>query len=274
MPRIDALFSNIAIWKNAVIICFVATLETLLSMEAIDKLDPYNRISPKNRELVAQGTGNILSGLLGGIPITAVIVRSSANAEAGAKTKFSTIAHGFWLLLVILVAVPLVNKIPYCVLAVILIRTGYNLAKPKLFVNTFKNGREQFYPFLFTIIAILFTDILIGVLIGILYSIYFIVKHTYRAGFITEKKKVNGILTYKIDLALNVSFLNKKKLSDELDNIPAYSMVEIDGTGIVYIDHDILEIIHDYKLKAHHKHIDLKLTNVPYVDTIILNDIH
>lgn len=274
MPRIDALFSNIAILKNAVIICFVATLETLLSMEAIDKLDPYNRISPKNRELVAQGTGNILSGLLGGIPITAVIVRSSANAEAGAKTKFSTIAHGFWLLLVILVAVPLVNKIPYCVLAVILIRTGYNLAKPKLFVNTFKNGREQFYPFLFTIIAILFTDILIGVLIGILYSIYFIVKHTYRAGFITEKKKVNGILTYKIDLALNVSFLNKKKLSDELDNIPAYSMVEIDGTGIVYIDHDILEIIHDYKLKAHHKHIDLKLTNVPYVDTIILNDIH
>lgn len=273
-PRLDALFSNVAIWKNAVIICFVATLETLLSMEAIDKLDPQNRISPKNRELVAQGTGNIFSGLLGGIPITAVIVRSSANAEAGAKTKFSAIAHGFWLLLVILIAVPLVNKIPYSVLAVILIRTGYNLAKPKMFVNAFRNGREQFYPFLFTIIAILFTDILIGVLIGIMYSVYFIVKHTYRAGFTIENKKVNGIDNYKIDLAMNVSFLNKKKLADELDKIPTYSMVEIDGTGLVYIDHDVLEIIHDYTLKAHHKHIDLKLTNVPYVDTISLNDVH
>lgn len=273
-PRFSALFSNAAIWKNAVVICFVATLETLLSMEAIDKLDPANRISPKNRELMAQGTGNFCSGLLGGIPITAVIVRSAANAEAGAKTKASAIAHGIWLLLAILLAVPLINKIPYCVLAVILISTGYNLAKPKLFINAFRNGREQFYPFIVTIIAILFSDILIGVLIGIAYSIYFIVKHTYRAGYSMETYTKNGITTYHIDLAMNVSFLNKKKLSDELDKIPAYSVVEIIGTDVVYIDHDVLEIIHDYGLKAHDKHIELKLTNVPYVDTIILDKMH
>lgn len=273
-PQFSALFTDTAIWKNAVVICFVATLETLLSIEAIDKLDPYNRISPQNRELVAQGTGNFISGLLGGIPITAVIVRSSANVEAGGKTKFSTIAHGVWLVLAILFAVPLINRIPYCVLAVILIRTGYNLAKPKLFIHTFRSGREQFYPFLITVGAILFSDILIGVLIGIAYSVYFIVKHTYRAGYTIESFVKLGITTYRIDLAMNVSFLNKKKLMDELDNIPAYSVVEIIGTGVVYIDHDILEIIHDYRLKAYNKHIELKLINVPYVDTIVPDKLH
>ena len=131
-PNFNAVFSDKEIWKNALVICFVASLETLLSIEAIDKLDPYNRITPQNREMFAQGTGNLLSGLLGGLPITAVIVRSSANAEASGKTKLSGFAHGFWLLLVVLFAVQVVNLIPYCVLAVILIRTGYNLAKPKM----------------------------------------------------------------------------------------------------------------------------------------------
>ena len=131
-PNFNAVFSDKEIWKNALVNCFVASLETLLSIEAIDKLDPYNRITPQNREMFAQGTGNLLSGLLGGLPITAVIVRSSANAEAGGKTKLSGFAHGFWLLLVVLFAVQVVNLIPYCVLAVILIRTGYNLAKPKM----------------------------------------------------------------------------------------------------------------------------------------------
>ena len=161
----------------------------LLSIEAIDKLDPYNRITPQNRELIAQGSGNLLSGLLGGIPITAVIVRSSANAEAGAKTKLSGFTHGIWLVLVVLLAVPIVNMIPYSVLAVILIRTGYNLAKPAMFIGVYKQGREQFMPFIITIIAILFTDLLIGVLIGLAYSIYFLIKHTYRAGYTMKQFK-------------------------------------------------------------------------------------
>jgi MFS superfamily sulfate permease-like transporter len=156
------LFSDAAIWRNALVICFVASLETLLSITAIDKLDPYNRITPQNRELVAQGTGNFLSGLLGGLPITAVIVRSSANAEAGAKTKLSSFTHGLWLLLAVLFAIPLINLIPYCVLAVILLRTGYNLAKPKMIFAIYRQGREQFLPFIVTVIAILATDLLMS----------------------------------------------------------------------------------------------------------------
>ncbi len=142
LADLSQLFSSTQIWQNALIICFVASLETLLSVTAIDNLDPYNRVSPQNRELVAQGTGNFLSGLLGGLPITAVIVRSSANAEAGARTKLSSIAHGIWLLLAVLFAIPLINLIPYCVLAVILIRTGYNLAKPKMILAVYRQGRE------------------------------------------------------------------------------------------------------------------------------------
>ncbi|MBL7702933.1 MAG: SulP family inorganic anion transporter [Ferruginibacter sp.] len=271
LPRFDAFFHNIEIWRNAVIICFVATLETLLSIAAIDKLDPYNRITPQNRELVAQGTGNFLSGLLGGIPITAVIVRSSANAEAGAKTKFSSFTHGIWLLLAVLFAVPLINLIPYCVLSVILIRTGYNLAKPKMIVSVYKQGREQFLPFIITVIAILFTDLLIGVLIGIAYSLYFLIKHTYRAGFTMSEKTEGHIRHINIDLALNVSFLNKKKVMEMLDGLPPYSVVEINGSNSVYIDRDVLEIFQDFKAKAHQKHIQLILKDVPEVETIGLH---
>ena len=271
LPHFDALFSNTEIWKNAVIICFVASLETLLSIEAIDKLDPYNRITPQNREMIAQGTGNVLSGLVGGLPITAVIVRSSANAEAGARTKMASITHGLWLLVAILFAVPLVNKIPYCILAAILIRTGYNLAKPKMIYAVYKQGREQFLPFIVTLVAILFTDLLIGVLIAIIYALYFLVKHTYRAGFVLRKSKQGSIKYYHIDLALNVSFLNKGKLKDLLDKVPEYSVVHIDGSDSVYIDQDILEIIQEFKPKAHHKHIQLVLKEIPEVQTIALH---
>lgn len=270
-PRFSALFSDVAIWRNAVVICFVATLETLLSIAAIDKIDPYNRITPQNRELVAQGTGNFLSGLLGGIPITAVIVRSSANAEAGAKTKLSSIAHGVWLLLAVLFAIPVINLIPYCVLSVILIRTGYNLAKPKMILSVYKQGREQFLPFIITVIAILFTDLLVGVLIGIGYSIYFLIKHTYRAGFTMSEKMEGHIKHIQIDLALNVSFLNKKKFLEMLDGLPEYSVVEINGSDSVYIDRDVLEIFQDFKAKAHNKHIQLVLKDIPAVETIELH---
>lgn len=270
-PDFNSLFHNALVWKYALVICFVATLETLLSIEAIDKIDPYHRITPQNRELVAQGTGNFFSGLLGGIPITAVIVRSSANAEAGGKTRLSAITHSLMILLVIVFAVPLINHIPYCVLAVILVRTGFNLAKPKMIIAVYKQGREQFLPFIITVFAILFTDLLIGVLIGVVYALYFLIKHTYRAGFTMEEKSEGHTQHFTIVLALNVSFLNKKKFTDVLDNIPEYSIVEINGTDSVYIDNDILEIFHDYKSKAHHKHIQLILKDIPDVETIELH---
>lgn len=270
-PNFSALFSDAKIWRYAVVICFVASLETLLSIEAIDKIDPYNRLTPQNRELMAQGTGNMLSGLVGGLPITAVIVRSSANAEAGARTRMSSVMHGVWLLLAVLLLVPLINSIPYTVLAVILIRTGYNLAKPSMIKAVYKQGREQFLPFIFTIAAILFTDLLIGVLIGMVYAVYFIIKHTYRAGFTMQQTHQNGLLEIQIDLALNVSFLNKKKLLETLDRIPEYAELTINGGNSVYIDQDVLEIIQSFKPKAHKKHIDLHLINIPEVATIELH---
>ncbi len=262
------VFSNPATWKTAIVICLVASLETLLSIEAVDKLDPYNRITPQNRELVAQGTGNFLSGLLGGLPITAVIVRSSANAEAGARTRLSAIFHGFWLFVFAFFASSILNLIPYCILSVILIRTGYNLAKPKMIRSVYKLGREQFIPFIVTIVAILFTDLLIGVGIGVAYAAYFIFKNTYKAGFTLETQAEGSMVHYYFRLAINVSFINKKKIKDELEKIPDYSVVHIEGAHSVYIDYDVLEIINEFKTKAHHKHIALHLHGIPDVETI------
>ncbi|MEO7984341.1 MAG: SulP family inorganic anion transporter, partial [Bacteroidota bacterium] len=267
-PNFQSLFSNTAIWKNAVVFCVVATLETLLSIEAVDKLDPYNRITPQNRELVAQGTGNFLSGLLGGLPITAVIVRSSANAEAGARTKLSGIVHGIWIFVFAFFLASLLNYIPYCVLAVILIRTGYNLAKPRMIRSVYKLGREQFMPFIVTVISILFTDLLIGVGIGIAYAGYFIFKNTYKAGFILDTRTDGNIHYFDFRLAINVSFINKKRLKDELEKIPDHAVVHIDGKDSVYIDYDVVEAINEFKSKAHHKHIKLQLSGIADVETI------
>lgn len=267
-PDFHSLFTNTDILKNAVVICIVASLETLLSMEAVDKIDPYNRITPQNRELIAQGTGNFLSGMLGGLPITAVIVRSSANAEAGARTKLSSFFHGIWLLVFVFFFATLINNIPYCVLAVLLTRTGYNLAKPKMIRSVYKLGREQFVPFAVTVFAILFTDLLIGVGIGVLYAGYFIFKNTYKAGFTLETKAEGHIRHYFFNLAINVSFINKKKIKDELERVPDYSVVHINGSHSVYIDYDVIEAINEFKAKAHHKHIELKLSGIPEVETI------
>lgn len=267
-PNFSSIFEHGEIWKNAVVICIVASLETLLSVEAIDKLDPYNRITPQNREMVAQGAGNIISGLLGGLPITAVIVRSSANAEAGARTKWSGFLHGVWLFSLVFFGWMLLNRIPYCILAVILIRTGYNLAKPRMILSVYRLGREQFMPFLVTVIAILLTDLLVGVLIGVAYAAYFLFKHTYKAGFLLEKKMVGHIQTFYFTMAINVSFINKKKLKDVLNGLPEYSVVHIDGSRSVYIDYDVIEVVNEFKTKAHHRHIELHLLGIPDVETI------
>lgn len=270
-PKLSSFFAHSAIWKNAVVICFVATLETLLSVAAIDKLDPYNRITPQNRELVAQGTGNFISGLVGGLPITAVIVRSSANAEAGARTKFSSILHGVWLVLAVVIAVPVINLIPYCALAVILARTGYNLAKPKMILSVFKQGKEQFLPFAVTVIAVLLSDLLIGVLIGIAFAIYYLIVHTTRAGYTIREYDLEGRKHFFIELALNVSFLNKKRIAEMLDRVPEDSVVEIIGSKSVYIDHDILEIFQDFKSKAKDKDIHLIMKDIAVVETMELH---
>ncbi|MCC7245510.1 MAG: SulP family inorganic anion transporter [Saprospiraceae bacterium] len=268
MPDWSLLWQHPDVWQTAIIIALVTSLETLLSVEAIDKLDPYNRITPKNRELVAQGIGNFISGMAGGLPLTAVIVRSSANAEAGAKTRMSAFTHGIWLLVAVAAAASLLNHIPYCVLAVLLIRTGYNLAKPSMILSVWRQGREQFLPFIVTIGAILFTDLLLGVLIGIGYSIYFLIKHTYRAGFVLEEKTMGNTRHFNIKMALNVSFLNKRRLSEMLDKIPEYSVVNVIGADSVYIDHDILEIIQSYRAKAKTRHIELHTNGIKEVETI------
>ncbi len=265
LPDFAKAFGMAGVWKFAVVIAFVATLESLLSAEAVDKLDPQKRITPPNRELIAQGSGNFLSGLLGGIPITAVIVRSSANTMAGARSKWSSFTHGIWLLLTVLFAVSLIRLIPYAVLAVILLRTGYNLAKPALFKAVYKQGREQFLPFIVTVSAIMVTDLLIGVVIGTAYAIYFLIKYTYKAGYSVEKTSKGHHAHYRIELALNVTFLNKKRFRDMLYEIPAYSTVEIVGTKSVYVDHDILEIFQEFKHRAHEKHIDFTMQDVAEV---------
>jgi len=264
-PDFTKLFSNSEIWKDGAIIGLLATLETLLCIEAVDKLDRHNRITPVNRELIAQGIGNITCGLLGAIPMTAVVVRGAANVDAGARTKLSAFTHGLFLLLAVLLVPFLLNKIPYASLAAILLVTGYNLTKPKLFRNMWSLGLKQFLPFIITIIVILFTDLLAGVCIGLLISIYFIVQNNFKAEYRITRTLHNGIETEYIKLNSNVTFLNKVKLRKALDDVPEYSVLIIDGSECNFIDYDILEIISEYENKAHDRHIELHLKGIEKV---------
>jgi MFS superfamily sulfate permease-like transporter len=270
-PDLSKLFSTAEIWKDGLAIGVLATLETLLCIEAIDKLDRKNRITPVNRELVAQGIGNMVCGLLGAIPMTAVVVRGAANVDAGGRTKFSSFTHGLFLLLSVLLVPFLLNKIPYATLGAILIITGYNLTKPKLFRNMWSLGWKQFLPFMLTIIVILATDLLIGVSIGLLISIYFIVQNNFKAEYKITKAKHNGIETNYIKLNSNVTFLNKVKLRKVLDDVPEFSVLTIDGIDCNFIDYDILEIISEYQSKAHDKHIELHLIGIEKVNVLAIH---
>ena len=265
-PNFSKLFSTADIWKDGLIIGLLATLETLLCIEAVDKLDKRNRITPVNRELIAQGIGNMTCGFLGAIPITAVVVRGAANVDAGGRTKLSSITHGMFLLLAVLLVPFLLNKIPYASLSAILIITGYNLTKPKLYRNMWSLGWKQFIPFLITIIVILLTDLLIGVSIGLLISIYFIVRNNFKAEYKITRTQHQGIETQYIKLNSNVTFLNKVKLRKVLDEVPEYSVLTIDGSECNFIDYDILEIISEYHNKAHDKHIELHLKGIEKVN--------
>jgi len=265
-PDFSQLFSNTEIWGDGVIIGLLATLETLLCIEAIDKLDKRNRITPVNRELVAQGIGNMTCGLLGALPITAVVVRGSANVDAGGRTKLSAFTHGLFLLLAVVLIPFLLNKIPYASLAAILIVTGYNLTKPKLYRNMWSLGWKQFIPFLITIVVILSTDLLIGVSIGLIISIYFIIQNNFKAEYRITHTTINRIETQYIKLNSNVTFLNKVKLRKALDEVAEYSVLTIDGSECNFIDYDILEIISEYESKAHDRHIELHLKGIEKVN--------
>jgi len=264
-PDFSKLFSNTQVWKDGVIIGLLATLETLLCVEAIDKLDRRNRITPVNRELVAQGIGNMLCGLLGAIPMTAVIVRGAANVDAGGRTKLSSFTHGLFLLITVLFIPFALNKIPYAALAAILLITGYNLTKPKLYRNMWSLGWKQFLPFIFTIVIILLTDLLIGVIAGLFISIYYIIRNNFKAEYKIQKTKMHETEVFYIKLNSNVTFLNKVKLKDALDKIPEYSVLTIDGSECNFIDYDILEIISEYYNKAHDRHIELHLKGIERV---------
>ncbi|HEY1005776.1 MAG TPA: SulP family inorganic anion transporter [Sphingobacteriaceae bacterium] len=250
------------VWITAVTIAIVASLETLLSLEAVDKIDPIKRVSPTNRELVAQGLGNMTSGLLGGLPMTAVIVRSSANVNAGARTKMSAIYHGCWLLLSLLFIPFVINLIPLSCLAAILLVTGYKLARIALFKKMWKSGKDQFIPFVTTVIAVVFTDLLTGVGIGMAVGVFYVLRTNLRNPYFYQIERNGNQKVIRIRLAEEVSFLNKAAIQYTLTHLPNESTVIIDGRRSRYIDQDVLEIIRNFKHHAHTRGIIVLLEEV------------
>lgn len=255
-------FGNSQIYVTGITIAVVASLETLLCVEATDKLDPYRRVTPTNLELKAQGVGNIISGLIGGIPITQVIVRSSANIQSGGRTKASAIMHGI-LMLIFVASIPnILNKIPLASLAAILFLVGYKLAKPVLFRDMYRKGWGQFIPFVVTIIGIVFTDLLIGIGLGMVVAIMQILWKNYQFPYTFEGKEIRDGGPVRINLAENVSFLNKASIMNTLSHVPDDKHVIIDGTRTKDIHPDILEIIDDFKANAETRNITVETINV------------
>jgi MFS superfamily sulfate permease-like transporter len=253
-------FANVGVWTTAVTIAIVASLETLLNIEASDELDPYKRVSPTNRELKAQGIGNIISGMIGGLPITSVIVRTSANVNAGARTKMSAILHGVLLLLSVAFIPRILNLIPLSALAGILIYTGFKLVKPAIFKEFYKKGGTQMLPFVITILAILFTDLLIGILIGCVTGLFFVMRSNFKSAVFV----VNDNNNYLFRLRKDVSFLNKPIIRRKLEQVPEDCNVLIDATRADFIDLDVIEVIDDFMKHAHLKNIRVELKRSNY----------
>ncbi len=252
--------SNPDVWVTAVTLAIVASLETLLGIEAVDKLDPLKRVTPPNKELKAQGAGNIISGLLGGLPLTSVVVRSSANVAAGAKTKASTIMHGVFMLVCVMFIPFILNRIPLSALAAILIFTGYKLAKVSLFKDFYSKGWDQFVPFVVTIAAILMTDLLKGICIGIVVGLFYMVRSNFRSSVFV----VNDNEHYLIRLRKDVSFLNKPIIKKKLEDVPANAFVLIDAHRADFIDKDIIEEINNFLCHAHLKNIRVEIKKSQY----------
>lgn len=261
--------TNINVYEVAISLALVASIESLLSVEATDKLDPYKRNTPTNKELKAQGIGNFFSGLLGGLPITQVIVRSSANINAGGRTKISAIFHGILLLISVLAFPHWLNKIPIAALACILLFVGYKLAKVSLFKEMYKLGWEQFIPFIITMIGVVMTDLLKGIAMGMIIAVFYILKKNLKNSYSIKKKMENDLAVYKIKLSEEMTFLNKGSILKTLHNIKENSKIIIDGSYSKNIDFDVLEAIYDFKNHtALLKNIQVELIEVPEVEKV------
>lgn len=259
MPDFTA-FNNSQVWITAITITVVASIETLLCIEASDRMDVQKRYTDTNVELKAQGIGNMISALLGGLPMTSVVVRSSANANAGAKTKMSAIIHGILLLICVLAIPVLLNKIPLATLAAVLILVGYKLAKPATVLHFWHKGKYQFVPFIATLLAVVFTDLLKGVTLGMIISIIFILRGNLKRAYNFRKEEYAEGDVIHIDLAQEVSFLNKAAIKSTLNELPEHSKVVIDASDTVYIAHDVLDLIEEFRnIKAKEMHIKVKL---------------
>lgn len=253
-------WTNPAVYRSAVVIAVIASLETLLNLEAVDKIDPEKRTSPPNRELVAQGVGNMMSGLIGGLPLSSVIVRSSVNIDAGGKTKLSTVTHGILLALCVALLPMWLNKIPLAALAAILLMTGVKLASPKLIRQMWSEGRTQFLPFVITVVAIVLTDLLVGIMIGLGVSVAFILHSNLRSPLRRVMEKHIGGDVLRIELANQVTFLNRATLTRTLAEVPRNSHVLIDARNSDYIDADIRDIITDFSKETAPAHgVELSL---------------
>jgi MFS superfamily sulfate permease-like transporter len=258
-PNFNAL-ANPQVWVTGFTIALVASLETLLCVEATDKLDPHKNVTPTNKELLAQGTGNIISGLIGGLPITQVIVRSSANIQSGGRTKLVAIIHGLLLLISVILIPTLLNKIPLSVLAAILLVVGYKLAKPAVFKEMVQLGWKQWIPFTVTVVGIIFTDLLIGIGLGLVVGVVVIlIKSFQNSHFLHIEDKSNGKHRIKMTLAEEVTFFNKGAILKELDSLPRDTFLEIDVRKTRFLDYDIIEILQDFALKAKERAIDIQL---------------
>lgn len=255
--------TNTSVLTVAFTMAIVASLETLLCVEATDKMDPFKRVTPTDRELKAQGLGNMISGLLGGLPLTQVIVRSSANIQSGGRTRTSTVLHGILILISVLLIPKLLNMIPLATLAAILIMVGYKLAKPALFKSMYQLGWFQFVPFIVTVVGILFTDLLVGIALGMGVAIFHLLLINLRNPyfFVEERHDEHGD-TFILHLSEDVSFLNRASIMQTLDAIPPHTRVIIDASRSVRIDYDVLEILKQFEKRAELNDIDLTLQGV------------
>lgn len=252
--------NNPVIYISAMTLAFVASLETLLAVEAVDRLDVYKRVTPTNRELIVQGIGNMVSSLLGGLPMTQVIVRSSISIQSGAKTQAAGFISGFLLLMSVFLIPDWLNKIPLASLASILLVTSYKLMRPRIFMKMYEAGIYHFLPFCATILGLVFTDFLNGILIGLAFSLVSVVVENYKSSFYFRETHIGNKIIFR--LSENVSFLNKANLKQTFDHLPRHSEVVIDATRSTYLDYDVFEVIHDFKKEAPLKNIQVTLQNV------------
>jgi carbonic anhydrase len=257
--------TNTEIYTTAFTLAVVASLETLLSVEATDKLDPEQRVTPTNLELKAQGVGNIVAGLMGGIPVTQVVVRSSANIDAGGKTRMASLFHGLFLFLSAALIASTLNKIPLSALAAILLLVGYKLANVSVFRQMWKSGWQLFFPFIVTVLALIFTDMLTGVLLGLAVGAFLILLYNYRTDYYREEGP--GEKEYTIHLSEHISFLNKAGVMKALREIPRGSTVTIDVSRTVVLDPDVREIIIAFVTRAKLDDIAVALKGMENIST-------